>query len=186
MDARDERVARAARVRIAPADPASADARRCLAAYAAELQQRFAGGWDPARSIPADPEDLVLPRGLLLLAELDGEAVGCGALKLHGPAPAEIKRMWVAPSVRGLGIARRLLERLEASAAEHGASLARLETNGSLVEAIALYRQSGYREVPAFNDEPYAHHWFEKPLAPARGDHDAAGARAVDEPPATS
>jgi hypothetical protein len=40
----------------------------------------------------------------------------------------------------------------------------RLETNGSLAEAISLYRTSGYREVDAFNDEPYAHHWFEKTL----------------------
>ena len=49
-------------------------------------------------------------------------------------------------------------------AREHGATVARLETNGSLTEAIRLYRSAGYREVPAFNDEPYAHHWFEKDL----------------------
>ena len=73
----------------------------------------------------------------------------------------------VASSARGLGIGRRLLAELELRAAEHGARMARLETNRSLVEAIAMYRSAGYREVPAFNDEAYAHHWFEKRL-PAR------------------
>ena len=70
--------------------------------------------------------------------------------------------MWVAPAARGLGLGRRLLTELEAHAAGHGARASRLETNRALGEAIGLYRAAGYREVPAFNDEPYAHHWFEK------------------------
>jgi ribosomal protein S18 acetylase RimI-like enzyme len=72
--------------------------------------------------------------------------------------------MWVAPEVRRLGVGRRLLSELERLAREGGARVARLETNDSLKEAIQLYRSSGYREVPAFNAEPYAHHWFEKDL----------------------
>ena len=72
--------------------------------------------------------------------------------------------MWVAESARGLGIARRILAELEAMRARSGATTARLETNRTLVEAIALYRSAGYVEVPAFNDEPFAHHWFEKRL----------------------
>jgi ribosomal protein S18 acetylase RimI-like enzyme len=72
--------------------------------------------------------------------------------------------MWVAESVRGLGLGRRLLARLETEAIRSGATAARLETNGALTEAIGLYRAAGYREVPAFNDEPFAHHWFEKTL----------------------
>jgi len=98
------------------------------------------------------------------VAVRQGEPVGCGALKLHGPGPAEIKRMWVSPAVRGLGLGRRLLGELETRAASAGASATRLETNRSLVEAVAMYRTAGYREVPAFNDEPYADHWFEKSL----------------------
>jgi DNA-binding MarR family transcriptional regulator/GNAT superfamily N-acetyltransferase len=163
-----ERLLRAGQVRIEPADPCSADAQHCLSSYVAELQQRFPDGWDPTRSIPADPEDLSPPRGLLLLAYLGDRPVGCGGLKLHGRRPAEVKRMWVAPEARGLGLSRQLLERLETAAYEHGARRARLETNGSLHEAIALYRASGYREVPPFNHEPYAHHWFEKRLDGAR------------------
>jgi ribosomal protein S18 acetylase RimI-like enzyme len=87
--------------------------------------------------------------------------VGCGALKFHGDEPTELKRMWVADSVRGLGIGRRLLSELESRA---GGGVVRLETNKTLTEAISLYRSAGYREVDAFNDEPYAHHWFEKQL----------------------
>jgi ribosomal protein S18 acetylase RimI-like enzyme len=100
---------------------------------------------------------------------LHGEPVGCGALKLHGDDPAEIKRMWVAPAARGLGLGRRLLADLEAHAAARGVRTLRLETNGALGEAIGLYRSAGYREVPAFSDEPYAHHWFEKALGPGPG-----------------
>jgi DNA-binding MarR family transcriptional regulator len=162
-----ERLLAAGAVEIAPADPRSPDARRCLEAYAAEIDARFDGGFDEGASIPAGPAELTPPAGLLLLARLDGRAVGCGALRLHGREPAEIKRMWVAPEARGLGLGRRMLEALEREAASRGARAARLETNRALVEAIAMYREAGYREVAPFNDEPHAHHWFEKPLAPS-------------------
>jgi ribosomal protein S18 acetylase RimI-like enzyme len=99
-----------------------------------------------------------------MLARLHGDPVGCGGLKFHGDAPAELKRMWVDGSLRGLGIGRRLLGELETQAADAGARVVRLETNGALVEAIALYRSAGYVEVAAFNDDPYAEHWFEKRL----------------------
>ena len=76
----------------------------------------------------------------------------------------DIKRMWIAESARGLGLGRRLLEHLEGLAREHGSREARLETGDVLDEAIALYRSAGYREVPPFNDEPFADRWFAKPL----------------------
>jgi len=104
------------------------------------------------------------PAGLFLLATLHGEPAGCGALKFRPGARAEIKRMWVAPEARGLGLGRRLLTELEARAAARGVRTLRLETNRALTEAISLYRSAGYREVAAFNDEPYADHWFEKML----------------------
>ena len=70
--------------------------------------------------------------------------------------------MWVSPDARGLGVGRRILERLEAFAREFALSALRLETNRALEEAQALYRSCGYLEVEPFSDEPYAHHWFEK------------------------
>ncbi len=160
-----ERLLLASQVTIAVEDPRSDDAQSCLGRYVAELAERFEGGFDPTRSISAGVEEMTPPRGLLVVARLHEEPVGCGALKHRpGGAPTEVKRMWVDASVRGLGVGRRLLCELERHARSAGVTRLRLETNGSLSEAIGLYRSSGYAEVPAFNDEPYAHHWFEKHL----------------------
>jgi DNA-binding MarR family transcriptional regulator/GNAT superfamily N-acetyltransferase len=159
-----ERLLTAGLVQIAIEDPASEAARFCLSSYFAELDERFHAGFDPAQSISASAEELVEPAGLLLVARLSGEPVGCGALKLHGRAPAELKRMWVSPRARGLGVGRRILEQLERQARDRGVRTVRLETNRSLGEAINLYRSSGYTEVSAFNTEPYADHWFSKRL----------------------
>ena len=152
-------------VQVTACDPRHPEARRAVRAYVTELAQRFDGGFDPALSISAADQEISPPAGLFLMADLHGDPVGCGALKFHPGGPAEIKRMWVAPGVRGLGLGRRLLAELEAHAAARGVRTLRLETNRALAEAISLYRSAGYREVAAFNDEPYAHHWFEKTLA---------------------
>lgn len=151
-----------AAVDVRPIDPAHPQARQCVQAYFAELGRRFDLGFDPSRSISADDHELRPPAGLLVLAWLRERPVGCGALKFHGDGPAELKRMWVAESARGMGVGRRLLADLEDRAAHRGVGTLRLETNRTLNEAISLYRSAGYVEVPAFNDEPYAHHWFEK------------------------
>ena len=153
-----------AQLDVGVVDPADRMAQYCLRAYFEELDARFDSGFDPSSSLPAPPEEMRPPAGLFLVAQLHGEPVACGALRFHRNRPAELKRMWVSPGVRGLGVGRMLLERLERQAFEHGARTVHLETNLSLTEAIALYRSSGYREVPAFNDEPYADHWFEKRL----------------------
>jgi DNA-binding MarR family transcriptional regulator/GNAT superfamily N-acetyltransferase len=158
-----QRLLTAALVQIAPADPAGAHARYCMGEYAAELDRRFAHGYAPARAIPVDAAALRPPRGLLLVATLRSEPVGCGALRFHDDAWSELKRLWVAPAARGLGVGRRLMGELEARAAEHG-DVVRLDTNGALTEAIALYRSSGYVEVAPFNDDIYPDHFFEKRL----------------------
>ena len=163
-----ERLLTAGMVDIKRVDPAHPHARYCMGEYFAELGRRFKGGFDPSASISADDDELRPPAGLLLVATLRSEPIGCGALKFHDTEPTELKRMWVARSARGLGIGRRILAELEAEAASSGSRVVRLETNKSLTEAIALYRSSGYVEVDAFNDEPYAHHWFEKRLPRAR------------------
>ena len=159
-----ERLLTASVVRIDVVDPEQPAAAYCLGEYYAELGRRFDDGWDHAISIAATPQQLRPPAGLFAVATLHGSPIGCGALKFHGRRPAELKRMWVAPTARGLGLGRRLLTELERLAQDHGARILRLETNRNLTEAIALYRSAGYREVAPFNDEPYAHHWFEKRL----------------------
>jgi DNA-binding MarR family transcriptional regulator/GNAT superfamily N-acetyltransferase len=159
-----ERLLIASTVQVGIVDPRQPDARFCVQAYFDELAERFDGGFDHARTISAGVDELTPPAGLLLVATLHSQPVGCGALKFHGDEPAEVKRMWVSRDVRGLGLGGRLLTELEKHASARGVGVLRLETNRNLVEAIALYRAAGYREVPAFNSEPYAHHWFEKDL----------------------
>jgi len=158
-----ERLLLASAVRLRVENPRGHAAQDCLRRYFEELAARFETGFDPALGIPAAAADLTPPQGFFVLATLNGEPVGCGALKCH-PDYGEIKRMWVAPASRGLGIGKRILQRLEALARKRRVPLLRLETNKALTEAQALYRSSGYREVRPFNDEPYAHHWFEKTL----------------------
>jgi DNA-binding MarR family transcriptional regulator len=159
-----ERLMRAAAIKIEAEPAASVAAQICLGHYFRELAERFEGGFDPAQSISAEPEELGPPRGVFLVARLGGEPVGCGAVKVNAEGFGELKRMWVAREARGLGAGRRILEALEGYGRQFGVSTLRLETNRVLTEAQSLYRAHGYREVERFNDEPYAHHWFEKVL----------------------
>jgi DNA-binding MarR family transcriptional regulator/predicted N-acetyltransferase YhbS len=159
-----ERLLTAGLVQVAPEDPASPAAQACLAAYFAEIDERFEQGWDQSVGIRLEPADMAPPRGLILIARLDGEPVGCGVLWHHGGGVADAKRMWVAPRARGLGLGRRLLAELERHAREAGVRTLRLDTNRALTEAIGLYRAAGYEEIERFNDEPHAHHWFAKTL----------------------
>ncbi|MFZ1905329.1 MAG: helix-turn-helix domain-containing GNAT family N-acetyltransferase [Steroidobacteraceae bacterium] len=160
-----ERLLRASSVEIAPSAPFSPDAERCLDQYFAELARRFRGGYDRSLDGAAEVRDYVPPRGSLVVARLFGEPVGCGALRTLEPRVGEIKRMWIAPGARGLGLGRRLLNELERIARRRGLRAIRLDTNDSLKEALRLYRSSGYREIGRYNDSPYAHHWFEKALS---------------------
>jgi DNA-binding MarR family transcriptional regulator/RimJ/RimL family protein N-acetyltransferase len=159
-----ERLIRTASIKIAAESPDSPDARFCLNAYFRELAARFEGGFDAGTDDSAHVGDMIPPSGLFVIARLDGEAVGCGGLKRVDKATGEIKRIWTAPSARGLGVARRMLRTLEAAAREKRLKILRLDTNRALTEAHALYRSEGYQEIARFNDNPHADHWFEKQL----------------------
>lgn len=159
-----ERLIRAASVKVAAEAPDTADARLCLSTYFSELAARFETGFDAGADDSARVEDMTPPSGLFVIARLDGDAVGCGGFKRVDKATGEIKRVWTAPSARGLGVARRMLRALEGAAREAGVKTLRLDTNRALTEAHALYRSEGYREIARFNDNSYAHHWFEKRL----------------------
>jgi DNA-binding MarR family transcriptional regulator/GNAT superfamily N-acetyltransferase len=161
-----QRLLTAGTVELVARDPAHPDADACLRAYFAELDERFTQGFVPGEDGSAEPDALRAPAGLFLVAYRGPEPVGCGGVKHHDDGWAEIKRMWVAPSARGLGLGRRLLSELEACARGRGARVARLDTNDVLSEAIGLYRSSGYAEVPSFGGSPFADHWFERALGP--------------------
>ena len=160
-----ERLLTAAMVEIRAVDPEHPDARYCVRSYFDLLEQRSGAPFDPLVGSTAEPDELRAPNGEMVVAYLRAEPVGCGALKLTAPHTIDIKRMWLHESARGLGLGRRLLHELEQRAARLGAHTTRLETSDLLHEAVALYRSSGYVEVPAFNDEPFARHWFAKRLA---------------------
>jgi GNAT superfamily N-acetyltransferase len=151
--------------RIEPVDPASDEARSLVQSYVDEVATTFTSGFDPDASVSADPAELTPPRGAFLVVRDDqGTAVGCGGVKLLDAETAEIKRMWLHPSTRGRGAGRALLAALERAARDLGATQGRLDTNGVLETAIALYRSTGWQDVPAYNDNAYATHWFAKDL----------------------
>jgi DNA-binding MarR family transcriptional regulator len=153
-----------ARIAIEERDPRCDEARYCLAAYYAELARRFEQGFDVSLSRDPDARDMIRPRGAFLIAMSDGVPVGCVGLKGTSHGYAEVKRLWVAPSARGLGLARRLMEATEAAARDLGIKVLRLDTNKALPEALQLYRGSGWTEIDRFNDDPYPDFFFEKTL----------------------
>jgi DNA-binding MarR family transcriptional regulator/GNAT superfamily N-acetyltransferase len=159
-----ERLLTIAAVQIVATDPEHEDARFCLDRYTEELNSRSNRTFDPTVGATARPDEVRPPAGQFFIARLHDEPIGCGAVKHHVNAPAEIKRMWIAPQARGLGLGRRLLQTLESCARGAGATFARIETNSDLTEALTLYTSAGWSQVEAFNDEPYADRWLEKSL----------------------
>lgn len=136
-------------------------ARYCLGEYYAELGRRFAGGFDVSLSRDPDAEEMVRPRGVFLVAMLDGLPLGCVGLK---GGTGEVKRLWVAPAARGFGLSKRLMTAVEDAARELAIPCLRLDTNSALPEAVQLYRRTGWTEIPRFNDDPYPDTFFEKRL----------------------
>lgn len=153
---------RAATVKFQPADPASRAARDVVGRYFAEIGRRF--GFDPADEPDKDAKLLVPPTGLFVVAVSDGEPVACGGLHTIAPAIGELKRMWVHDDWRGAGLGSRLLRHLEDQSRALGHNMLRLDTNGALTEAIGMYERAGYLAIDRYNDNPWATHFFQKPL----------------------
>jgi DNA-binding MarR family transcriptional regulator/RimJ/RimL family protein N-acetyltransferase len=153
---------RAATVHLESVDPTEPDAQTALASYFAEVDRRFEGGFDPG---PGDDPGLYRPpHGTFLMARSDGDPVACGGVRPLAEGVAEIKRMWVHDDWRGAGLGARLLRCLEDAARQAGYRMVRLDTNSTLVEAIAMYERAGYRSIGRYGDNPYAERWFEKEL----------------------
>lgn len=158
-----ERLLRAAAVDVDVVDPGSAVAQFALEQYFGELDDRFRGGFDPGDDRAAFAV-LRAPDGAFLVMRGDRVAVGCGGVQRVDTATGEIKRMWIHPGWRGLGLGGRLLARLEDVARDLGHTRVVLDTNATLVEAIAMYERAGYRAIERYNDNPYAQRWFAKDL----------------------
>ena len=155
---------RAATVQLRRVDPRSAMARRAVDEYFAELNSRFPGGFDAAAARAADAAAVGDGAAVFVVASSDGLPVGCGGVQELTGATGEIKRMWVDPAWRGAGLGSRLLRHLETEAMELGYQTVRLDSNGTLIEAITLYERAGYHRIARYNDNPYAEVWLERSL----------------------
>lgn len=155
---------RASSVEVTPVSAHGPAALVCLDRYFGELAARFPEGFDRVEDGADELADYNPPAGVFLVVRILGEPAACGALRTFSPGVGEIKRMWVSPEARGLGVGRRLLESLEGVARERKLRVVRLDTHSCLSAALRLYRTAGYREIPPYNDNPYAHHWLEKTL----------------------
>jgi DNA-binding MarR family transcriptional regulator/ribosomal protein S18 acetylase RimI-like enzyme len=155
---------RAATVQLRRVDPRSAMATRAMEQYFAELNRRFPGGFDADGARAADAAAVGDGTAVCVVASSDGLPVGCGGVQPLTATTGEIKRMWVHPEWRGAGLGSRLLRHLEAVAVELGYETVRLDTNGTLTDAIALYERAGYRRIARYNNNPYAQVWLEKSL----------------------
>jgi GNAT superfamily N-acetyltransferase len=134
---------------IAAVDVDEVVASGLVAALDADLMHRYPG--EPTNGV--EPQEFRDAGGYFLLARRGAEAVGCGAFRPIDARTVEIKRMFVDPGCRGRGVARAVLDGLEAEARRRGYVRTILETGVRQPEAIALYRRAGYAEIEAF--EPY-------------------------------
>lgn len=159
-----DRLLRVASISFEIVDPAGPLAEVAVGRYFGELDRRFPDGFDATDDSTADRRAMAAPSGGFLVGDDRGDPVACGGVHRWDDVTAEIKRMWLDPSLRGLGVGKQLLARLEALAAELGYRSVLLDTNSSLTEAITLYERAGYRSVERYNDNPYAERWFRKEL----------------------
>ena len=125
----------------------------------------FPGGPDRYTTKFPDAAQFVPPRGVFLVAEVDGADVGCGGIRELEPGRFEVKHLYLRPSTRGRGFGRLLLEELERRALDFGGVELVLDTNDNLAAAGGLYRSSGFATIPPYNDNPNATTWYAKPLA---------------------
>ena len=160
--ASDRRDEQASSVTFRLADPRSEEAIASMMSYFDELEQRFPEGFDPGDTLVADAASFDEPHGTFLVAWAHGHAVGCGGVHLLGGDTGEIKRMWIDPEWRGIGLGKALLSALEEHGARLGFTTIRLDTNSVLTTAIRMYETAGYKTIPRYNDNPFAKHWFEK------------------------
>jgi GNAT superfamily N-acetyltransferase len=119
-----------------------------ISALNQELDDRYPE--EGANHFDLAAEEVAEGRGAFFVAYIEGEPVGCGAVRRIAPTVCEIKRMYVLPNARGQGVGRRILSELELIARHLGASRIVLETGVRQPEAIALYAGAGFTAIPLF------------------------------------
>nr|BFD85099.1 hypothetical protein StreXyl84_45000 [Streptomyces sp. Xyl84] len=158
---------------VAPEPYDSAVALALWRAYYTEVSDRWYLLHEGHRTDPAELEreiaartgsELAPPTGRLLVARYGGRPAGTAGVRLLDAATAELTRVFLCEEARGRGGAALLVTAAEDAARALGARRMILDTRGDLVEARALYARLGYTETARHNDDPYAEHWFSKPL----------------------
>jgi GNAT superfamily N-acetyltransferase len=111
-------------------------------------------------------EKLISEKVAFFVLRFKGKPAGCGGIKLFGTEYGELKRIFVRPQFRGLGLSKLIMETLEEYARERDVSILRLETGIHQLEAIGLYERSGYQRIRAFGEykEDPLSVYFEKRL----------------------
>lgn len=166
---RAEHLVRLASIRFDVVDAGDPEAQRAVSQYFAEIDERFPNGFQAWDALQGDvPAYAASAGGAFVLARSDDTVVGCGGVVRIDAQTGEIKRMWVHRDWRGGGIAWRLLATIETIAREAGYRRVVLDTNPTLVEAIAMYERAGYLPIARYNDNPYAGCWFEKAIGAHR------------------
>jgi GNAT superfamily N-acetyltransferase len=151
-------------MRFRVADPGAPPASELIEAMVEEMVPLY-GRIDVPEAPSASAADFSPPGGAFLVGyDDDGTPVCGGGVKRLSREAAEIKRMYVVPHARGRGVAKALLAALEDAARSLGYSVARLDTGAKQPWAERLYREAGYREIPNFNDNPFASFFGEKAL----------------------
>jgi putative acetyltransferase len=135
-------------IRIAPEDPSSQVVQELLSAFIEDVRRRY--DTPPADIGTFDPNIVLVPRSIFLVARRDNTAIGCGALVPMDDDHVEVKRMYVRPAERGQGVARMILEELEHFARKFDYEAMRLETGVNQPESIALYGKGGFYRIPNF------------------------------------
>ena len=159
-----DRLLRLATISMSIVEPDSPGALMSMRAYFAELDERFPTGFNAGDDFDAQLDAMRAPSGGFVVVDDGGEPVGCGGLVCIEGETVEIKRMWLDASLRGLGVGKQLLARLEARASDLGYRVVVLDTNAVLTRAISMYEHAGYGAIERYNDNPYAQHWFRKEL----------------------
>ncbi|WP_340561754.1 GNAT family N-acetyltransferase [Streptomyces sp. GSL17-111] len=146
---------------VAEEPVSAASSRVLLDAYAREVGAAI--GVPPA-DLTGTGSDLTPPNGVFLVARVGGEPVACAGVRGLDGDTAELKRMYVASAARGRGVGKALLDAAEEAARRLGATRLVLDTRAELVAARRLYERRGYAEVPPYNANDMAGHWYAKPL----------------------
>ena len=115
-----------------------------------QVQQEYVTRYGGRDAAAVEPGEFLAPRGLFLVAEVDGVPAGCGAWRALSPDVAEIKRVYVEPGFRRLGLAQLIVAELEDGAARAGHGSVVLNTGQEQPEALALYANLGYRPVDSY------------------------------------